>query len=339
MKKTLALLLSLLTVTLCFSACGKAEPPKKADPEGFRVVSYAVADSIQDEANVHPEDFDIITDVILIGCVTFSEDGSVVVDRELTDTALRNLRAAIGGRKVKIHINVLGPGSQSDSDDWYAQMDDLAARHSAAFKTKGLAPALAALVEQYGFDGLFFDYEYPIENKYWRDFSKFLVKIDSLLGDKILGVALSDWDMNLSKKAMQAVDMVEMMLYDCFDAEGRHATYAQTTEMLQKFLEKGYPREKLDFGVPFYARPTDRDAYWLAYKDYCAEMDANGFCEVKEYGKTVYFNRPQEIADKTKFAMDEGLGGMMIWHYACDFPSSDENSVLRAMGETIKNYK
>ncbi len=326
---------------LSFASCGKVkiDPKKVADINTFRVTTYVVADRVQNKESLNAEDFDIVTDVILFGCVTFDEEGNVNVNAEVMNTALSNLREVIGDRAVKIHINVLGPDAQTDSTDWNKQMDDKAKHHSNAFKTDSLIPNLIKLVNENAFDGLFFDYEYPIKKKYWRDFSKFLVETDEQLGDKILGVALSHWDMGLSKDAIAVVDRVEMMLYDMYDAEGRHSTYEQSISLLDPFLQKGFKREVLDFGVPFYARPTDQSAFWPAYNDFYDKLDENGFAVVDEDGKKAYFNTPDVIAQKTKFAIDNGCGGMMIWHYSCDVPSTEEASCLKAMGDMINSYK
>lgn len=339
MKKVLSVILAVVLIALSFGACGKKEEAKQSDMGKFRVTSYVIADQVQDKESIHTEDFNIITDVILFGCVTFDENGEVTVNTEIMNTALANLREVIGERPVKIHINALGPGSQSDSDDWNKQMDDLAMRHTNAFKSETLARDLVKVVTDNDFDGLFFDYEYPIKNKYWKPFSNFLLTVDEQLGDKILGAALSSWDIKLSKKAIEAVDMVEMMLYDNYDENGRHSTYDISVSALDDFLKRGFKREQLDFGVPFYARPTDRDAFWFSYKDFADKIDENGFADAEEFKKTAYFNTPSVIAEKTEFAIDSGLGGMMIWNYNCDLPSADERSCLKAMGETVNSYK
>lgn len=332
--------MAVLLIAMSLGGCAaKIEPPYQSDMSSFRVTSYIIASKVQERENVHDEDFDIITDVILFGCVTFDENGKVTVDSEIMNTALANIRDAIGERPIKVHINALGPDTQSASDDWYEQMDDKAERHSKAFKSETLAKELVKIVSDNNFDGLFFDYEYPIKNKYWKDFNKFLLNVDELLGDKILGAALSDWDCKLSKKAIEAVDVVEMMLYDNFDGDGRHSTYDASVALVDAFLKQGFKRSQLDFGVPVYSRPTDRDAYWFAYADYYDQLDENNMVNITEYGKTAYFNTPSVISDKTKFAIDNGFGGMMIWDYNCDLPSSDDNSCLKAMGERINSYK
>lgn len=338
MKKSriISLIFAIALIASAFCGCkAKSNEPAAQQDERFRVTSYVIADRVKERESICDEDFDIITDVILFGCVTFNENGELDVNKDDMTVALSNLKDAIGERDVNIYINALGPASQSDSGDWNEQMADLAERHSKAFGKKQLISNLTSLVNDNGFDGLFFDYEYPIENKAWKAFSRFLVKIDDALGDKKLGVALSNWDLNLSKKAMQAVDFVEMMLYDCYDDSGRHSTFDTSTEIVNSFIEHGYDKKKLDFGVPFYARPTDKDAFWYSYRDFYKQLDENGMCHINEDSKDAYFNSPEVIAQKTRYALDNGYGGMMIWHYTCDLPSTDENSCLRAMGEEI----
>lgn len=341
MKKSriISLILAIALIASAFCGC-KAKPAEPAEPDvpqdaRFRVTSYVIADRVLDRESLCDEDFDIITDVILFGCVTFNENGELDINTEDMTTALSNLKDAIGERDVNIYINALGPAVKTDISDWNEQMADLAERHSKAFKTKALIPSLIALVNDNGFDGLFFDYEYPIEKKAWKAFSRFLVKTDKALGDKKLGVALSNWDLSLSKKAMNSVDFVEMMLYDCYDDSGNHSTFDTCTDIVNSFIEYGYDKKKLDFGVPFYARPTDKDAFWYAYRDFYEKLDENGMCHIDDDAKDAYFNTPEVIAQKTRYAIDNDFGGMMIWHYTCDLPSTDESSCLRAMGEEI----
>lgn len=323
---------------LLLGSLGLAGKPDSGREEKFRVTSYVVAQQVQDEKNVHSEDFDIITDVILFGCVTFNADGSLNIEEETMDTALKNLRAAIGDRNVKIHLNVLGPGPETEHADWNDSMLDQGRQHTNAFKSGVLEENLVSFVTDNGFDGLFFDYEYPLNYTNWTPFNQFLVRIDSLLGDKILGLAVTEWDTKLSLGSYLAVDRFEVMLYDVYDEDGKHSTVQKSEDLMRIFYKFLIPREKIDFGLPSYARPSDRDAYWYAYREYFDKLDENGWFYDENIDKKFWFNRPEDIAEKTQFALDEGLGGVMFWSYACDLPSSLPDSLLGAAGNAIDNY-
>ena len=107
----------------------------------FRVKSYVICDRILEPSSLCSEDFDIITDVILFGVATFDSKGNVTVDRETLDKALGNLKEAIGDRDVEITLNFLGPGSKSNSSDWYEQMESLGREHNKAFASMRLENA------------------------------------------------------------------------------------------------------------------------------------------------------------------------------------------------------
>ena len=47
-----------------------------------------------------------------------------------------------------------------------------------------------------------------------------------------------------------------------------------------------------------------------------------------------YLNSAQLIADKTSFAIDAGLGGIMIWHMTCDLPYDNEFSLFKSINDT-----
>ncbi len=324
-------------VSLITGFLGIDMAPEDNIDKAFRVKSYIVCDRIQDPSALHSEDFDIITDVILFGVATFDNKGNVTVDKETLETALNNLKTVIGDRDIEYTLNFLGPGSTSDSSDWYEQMESLGKEHNKAFRSLKLKKNIIKVLEEYDFDGVHFDYEYPTTNSAWFSYNNFLVSLGSMLGDDYtLNVAASDWCLEYSALAVEFVDSFELMMYDVYDEEGRHATFETVAERSQWIKDKNIPLEKVTFGLPFYARPTDGAGYWYDYVSYADKLDENGFYTDESIGKTFWFNTPDVIAEKTQFAIDEGYSGVMIWHYTCDLPSTDEASLLKAIGDTIK---
>lgn len=332
-KRAIATILAVLN--LFFSVASK--PGAGDEKKRFRVTSYVTANSVQNIGRLHTEDFDIITDVILFGCASFDSTGKVNVQKDVLETALSNLRSVIGERDVSIHVNLLGPGPLESHGDYTKDMRDQGKQHTKAFKSGVLEDNIIALVDEYDFDGVYFDYEYPLNYINWTPLNQFLVRLDSKLGEKILGLAVTEWDIKLSLGSYAAVDRFEVMLYDVYDKDGKHSTPETVKELSKKLRQYSIPAEKLDLGLPFYARPTDNDAYWYDYASFCEKLDENGFYYDSGLGKTFWFNRPADIAEKTRFAIEKDFGGVMIWHYSCDLPSSDSRSLLKAVGDTVSS--
>ena len=129
------------------------------------------------------------------------------------------------------------------------------------------------------------------------------------------------------------------MTYDFVDDQGRHATYEGTVELVKKIGLYGIPVEKVNIGIPFYSRPTDMSTYWYGYNGCYDGIDENGWYHCENTGKDFWFNTPDVVAQKTQYAIDNGYGGVMIWHYNCDLPSTQEGSLLRAIGNIVSgNY-
>ena len=305
--------------------------------DDFRVTTYIRGDYVQDKESLHPEDFDIITDVILFECASFNSNGEVVYDENKLETALSNIRNAIGDRDVRITLNLLGPWGNTDSDIWEEQMEAQSDEHNKAFASGVLEANIIAVLDKYDFDGVHFDYEYPLSNKAWRYYNKFLVSLDKKLGEYTLGVAGNDWNIKFSTAAIAAIDTFELMTYDFVDGEGRHATFEGTAELVKRVGFYGMPAEKVNVGLPFYSRPTDMSTYWYGYNGCYEKIDENGWYHCENTGKDFWFNTPDVIEKKTEFAYDNGYGGVMIWHYNCDLPSSHEDSLLNAVNTAIKN--
>ena len=302
--------------------------------EDFHVTSYIVGDRVLDINNLHTEDFDIITDVILFGCANFTAQGEVVLEKDTLETALNNIRTIIGDRDITITLNMLGPSYTSNGISWEDDMEQQSIEHNKAFASGVLEENIKAVIEHYGFDGVHFDYEYPIKLKHWNKFSDFLIRLDEVMPDRLIGIAVCEWNANIKTKAIEAVDYFELMVYDIYDeADGKHSTFERATELSHEATMKGIPPEKMHFGLPFYARPTDHDAYWYDYIGYYDKLDENNFYYDETLQKSFWFNTPDVTKAKTEYAMENGFGGVMIWHYTCDLPSSNPNSLLRAVGE------
>lgn len=335
-EQIVAFFTSIILVITNFLSISDIRVTKKA--ENFRVTTYVVGEYIQDESALHPEDFDIITDAILFGVAEFNSNGEVICDEAKLEKALGNLRKAIGTRDVNITLNLLGPRGVTDSEVWEDQMEVLSIEHNKAFTSGVLEDNIITALDKYGFDGVHFDYEYPLSSNAWKHYNKFLVSLDKKLGDKYtLGVAGSDWNLKFTPAAIAAIDTLELMLYDMKDEDGKHSTYEDTVSAAATAGIYGVPLDKINVGLPFYSRPTDMSAYWYGYNGFYDSIDENGWYHCDDINKDFWFNTPDVIEAKTQYAINNGFGGVMIWHYNCDLPSSHEDSLLRAAGTSINN--
>lgn len=337
-QRVLGFFTALATIISGFFGINNSLCDKKVDD--FRVTTYIRGDAVMYwGGELYAEDFDIITDVILFECATFNNKGEVEYDEEKMEAVLAKVRNAIGDRDVHLTLNLIGPQGKTDSDVYEEQMEAQSDEHNKAFESGVLEGNIIDVLEKYGFDGVHFDYEYPLSLKAWHYYNKFLVSLDKALGENYtLGVAGNAWNIKFSNAAIEAIDTFELMTYDYIDEQGRHSTYEDTLEQLQQFGLKGMPVEKVNVGIPFYSRPTDMSAYWYGYNSCYDKMTEDGWYHCDETGKDFWFNTTGVVAQKTDYCIRNGFGGVMIWHYNCDLPSTHEGSLLRAIGETKSLY-
>lgn len=338
--RALSLVLCIAILAGAFSSCSKAVESTPVDIEDFRVTAYVTSDTCKDLSTFDTSHIETVTDFIFFGAADFDEEGNVVLSDDF-EISLNNLKQAVSAYPDKnIYLNILGPKAQNQDEDWNAQMDDLGQRHTNAFESGKLEGNIKTVLDKYGFDGVFFDYEFTISKKYWKAYDKFIISLDNVLGSEYeIGMALADWDIKQSDEAKQATDRIEIMSYDLWDDDGNHATMEIAQKSIEKFVKAGYDKAKLDLGVPFYARPTTEEGYWYSYKDYYNDIDANGLYKDDETGLTFSFNTYSLIEEKTKYAIENGLGGMMIWHYACDCPEDSGKSLFGAVSSAIETEK
>ena len=308
--------------------------------EDFRIVAYAVGSNFVDASRIDASHFADITDVILIGVSDFNTEGEIILNPDF-EKILANIKNAMKDSEANLYLNLIGPGFTTTSTDWNEQMEDQAKYHDAAFQTGKLENNIKDVLVKYGFDGVFFDYEYPLTKAHWKIFDKFLISLDECLGDDFkIGCAISAWNTKQSRKAIKVVDMVEVMAYDIWDRDGTHASLKSAKQCIRQMILNGYKKEQLDLGIPFYARPVTKEAYWYGYDGWYTQLDEKGFCFDEGTGLTFSFNTYDMVYEKTQWAINRGVGGAMVWHYSCDVPKDNElslfNAIYNAKNDLIK---
>lgn len=335
--KAVAAVMCVIMVALSVSSCSspldeKVQPVAKED---FRVTAYLVGDRFLDKSQIDYSHFSQVTDFILMSVVNFDENGNLIKTDDF-DTAYNNIQPYLP-EDANFYVNVLGPKSTLETYDWNEKIKDQGRLHNQAFESGKLQPQIKSMLEEYGFDGVYFDYEYPVSRSNWKVFNNFIVSLDDYLGDDFkIGLAMSDWDLKQSDEAMAATDFIEIMSYDNWDKNGNHSTFENAQKSVEALLKKGYDRSKLSLGLPFYARPTTEEEYWYDYKTYCNNIDENGlYKDDADTGLTFSFNTYDVIKQKTEFDVNCGLGGVMVWHYSCDAPADNPKSLFNAIEDGV----
>jgi chitinase len=216
----------------------KSPTPK---PSGFRVIAY-VTDAI-----VPPLiQYDKLTHINYAFLIP-NEDGTF---RDLLNTRMVGELVSLAHQQnVKVLISVGGWG-------WDAQFETLAA--GSATRT-AFVQNLIKVVNQYQFDGVDMDWEYPDPGQSAQNFLALMQELRTALPkDKLLTaavVALGEYAPGIPTESFALMDFVNIMAYD--NAGPQHSSLDYARFALDYWLGRGLPPEKATLGAPFYARPTE----------------------------------------------------------------------------------
>jgi len=191
--------------------------------------------------------------------------------------------------------------------------------------SRRFAEGLVSFCREQGFDGIDLDWEHPKGHKEAEAFGRLLGEIAALFAPQhlLLSSALAPRQ-QLPDAVYQHLDRIHLMAYD---NPGRHSTYEAAVNDVQNLLDRGVPAAKVWLGVPFYGRKTDNFGEALTYAQLAARFHPGP--EVDEAGG-YYFNGPQTLQRKARFAHEKGLGGIMVWELGQDV--AGEGSLLKALG-------
>ena len=97
---------------------------------------------------------------------------------------------------------------------------------------------------------------------------------------------------------------------------------------------RGFPKEKILMGVPFYGRDFDyNDGAGVTYASIVDEYPDAPYMDQVD---NIYYNGVETMARKTQYVLDNDYSGIMIWELAQDVgPEADSISLLNAIYTTI----
>lgn len=213
-------------------------------------------------------------------------------------------------------------------------------------------PFLKKFTDKYDIDGVSFDWEYPKSSKQWRDFDKYLIALKAGLGEKQITLALASWlRYHFSKKALESIDVAEIMTYDNMqrDIDGHHSEFfSDGPNAIYHFVKMGFNLSQLNLGLPYYARPVDGKGYWRDYSEEAEKLGRYSNVAEDEYEdvdwkqnkiavKARFYNCCQMIEDKTAFCIYHNVGGIMCWHLGIDLPHDNPLCLSSAVAKTLSD--
>lgn len=325
---------------------------QKKTPDNFRVMGYAVTGNNINYDEMDTEGLRALTQINMIGTLKVNsagklrfeseKDGNFYEDEASFAKELNNFRRATEGSGIKIIATILG---KDDKDPTMSSGD---VHTSAMSHEDDFIAEIQSIIDNYDLDGVALDYEYPHTMKENKVYGKFIEKLRAALpADKLITLAMSVWQFQIGAfphKALEYVDQIELMAYDAFDENGFHSSFASgCMDIMNKLKAYNMTKylSKINLGLPFYSRPTDGYAYWGDYSAYVKDLGKydNLWKNHIDYdGKQMayqYFNSYQLIYDKTTFAVDNNLGGVMIWHISSDTAYSDDLSLIGAIRDAM----
>lgn len=199
-------------------------------------------------------------------------------------------------------------------------------------KCRTLADSILELVDEYGFDGVDMDWEYPTASsaKQYTTFMGYLKEGLTERGKLFTAAVQAVGGTHQTDEVLAMLDWINVMAYDGNSGPG-HSPYSYLVDAFEYWKgTRGVPAEKIVLGVPFYERPN-----WASYANIVKADPENAYKDSAVInGTTVYYNGLTTMTDKATYAA-ENAGGIMIWEISQD--SKDENlSLLNAIYDVVR---
>ncbi len=233
---------------------------------------------------------------------------------------LQQIVSVAHSQNVGVSIAVGGWG-------WDNQFETMAANPESR---SAFVQNLLAVVNQYQLDGVDIDWEYPDPGQSSQNFLALMQELRAALPEKEISTAVISYGdetgLGIPNEVFDLVDFVNVMTYD-----GEvHGSMAEFEQGLAYWNERGVPQEKINIGLPFYARPSETSfAKLIRIDPAAAQLDSF------EYnGSLERYNGIPTVQAKTKLAMQKA-GGIMFW--ALDHDAQGEHSLVNAIFEIVKN--
>jgi GH18 family chitinase len=205
----------------------------------------------------------------------------------------------------------------------------------------GFAAKIGKYVSDHDLDGVDIDIEGPAINEDYGGLVEELGRAMKAKG-KLLTAALSKGygGDKVPGSVFESLDFVNVMAYDGAgpwnpNKPGQHSSFEFAKDNVAYWLNKGLPKSKAVLGVPFYGYGFGEAARNRNYSYAKIISEFPGAENSDEVGKTIWYNGIPTIKAKSKFVLEQGLGGIMIW--SLDYDVEDERSLLSAIHQTLQN--
>lgn len=196
---------------------------------------------------------------------------------------------------------------------------------------KRMAAALAACANQEGIDGIDIDFEWLYNQSGWRNIGLMLKELRPLLDEgKTISVSMHNVTYNFPLDLMQYVDYFNIQQYG---PQSTHSYYSTFVNYTNKILDWGVPSSKL---LPSYATISDNGggAGTIGYN-----WNAGNIADDQESfvynGSNYVMNSLNQVVDRTRFARDNDLAGIMYWDICNDLASTNSRSMARRCSYVI----
>lgn len=298
--------------------------------DDFRVIGYYSGDLFEEPLSSLQTDK--LTHIMYAFLIPQS-DGSVLPLAE--EENVRQLIKKAHNDNCKVYIAV---GGWSYNDIPLQSAFEQAAK--APETRKRLVESIISVVEEYGFDGVELDWEYP-NSASAKNYEALILELSAELkkhGKNLTAALNGAWSQTegpeaskyVSDACLDAFEFISVMSYDMNNEQHSPFWFANTS--IDYWLHRGVSADKIVLGMPLYARPTFMQYRHLVEKD--KAFAYSDFAEVD--GKASHYNGLPTLCKKTILAAKKA-GGVMLFDINED--TNDETSIVSMIDETLSHIE
>lgn len=273
------------------------------------VFAVYLPDYAIDRINADTIDLRMMTDIIYFGLnVTDYDPGEAIKIDPQHKVILKQLQERSGCRLLLC----AGGWGRSGS---FAEIAAEPAKRQAFIR------ALLNFCRTHGFNGIDYDWEHPQNQQQIADYADLVAETAKAFQEPglIVTVAVAAWQ-DLGQKMYRSADRMHLMSYD---HRYPHATMEHARGDVERLLDSGCPAEKIVLGIPFYGR--NEQGHARSYRQLIEIHEKHAIPNV--VGGYAH-NDPSTVENKTRWAIDRGLAGIMAWELNQD---SHDQALLQAV--------